>query len=85
MSVALVEETALVERIRRNVIGDDRLLPGPFGPRRVVYADWTASGRALRFVEDAIAGQVLPSTPTPIPRAPAPAATPSGCGSRPAS
>ena len=51
---------ALVERVRRGVVGDGRLLPGPFGPRRVTYADWTASGRALDFVEDAIRDQVLP-------------------------
>jgi selenocysteine lyase/cysteine desulfurase len=51
---------ALVERIRRGVVGDDQVLAGPFGPRRVTYADWTASGRALGFVEDAIRGQVLP-------------------------
>jgi hypothetical protein len=36
------------------------VLDGPFGPRRVTYADWTASGRALDFVEDAIRNQVLP-------------------------
>jgi selenocysteine lyase/cysteine desulfurase len=36
------------------------VLAGPFGPRRITYADWTASGRALDFVEDAIRDQVLP-------------------------
>ena len=36
------------------------MLDGPFGPRRITYADWTASGRALDFVEDAIRDQVLP-------------------------
>ena len=50
----------LVERVRLGVVGDDQVLTGPFGPRRVTYADWTASGRALGFVEDAIRGQVLP-------------------------
>jgi selenocysteine lyase/cysteine desulfurase len=51
---------ALVERIRRGVVGDGQVLDGPFGPRRITYADWTASGRALDFVEDAIRDQVLP-------------------------
>src|SRR5215213_8820983 len=52
--------TRLIERIRGSVIGDDVVLEGPFGPRRMVYADATASGRALGFVEDLIREQVLP-------------------------
>jgi selenocysteine lyase/cysteine desulfurase len=51
---------AFLERIRTSLIGDDLVLPGPFGPRRLVYADWAASGRALSFVEDAIRRDVLP-------------------------
>jgi selenocysteine lyase/cysteine desulfurase len=49
-----------VESVRQAVIGDDVLLDGPFGPRRLVYADYTASGRALSFIEDYIRERVLP-------------------------
>lgn len=50
----------LIETIRDAVIGSEDAVPGPFGPRRVTYADYTASGRSLSFIEDYIRDVVLP-------------------------
>ncbi|MEI2786624.1 MAG: aminotransferase class V-fold PLP-dependent enzyme [Candidatus Nanopelagicales bacterium] len=53
-------DSPLLARIRAGVIGDDEVLPGPFGPRRITYADYTASGRALTFLEEFVEREVLP-------------------------
>ncbi|WP_432831661.1 aminotransferase class V-fold PLP-dependent enzyme [Dactylosporangium sp. CA-092794] len=53
-------QSPLLQRIRAAVIGDDQVMWGPFGARRVTYADYTASGRALDFIERFIRDEVLP-------------------------
>ncbi|WP_237065184.1 aminotransferase class V-fold PLP-dependent enzyme [Microbulbifer guangxiensis] len=51
---------ALLARIREAVIGERMPLSTPFGTRPLIYADYTASGRGLTFIEDTIRNQVLP-------------------------
>jgi len=46
--------------LRDGTIGEGAMIPGATGPVPLVYADYVASGRALRQVEDFVATQVLP-------------------------
>lgn len=46
--------------IHENVVGQNTMFSGPFGPRPIVYCDYIASGRSLKFIENFIGSQVLP-------------------------
>jgi selenocysteine lyase/cysteine desulfurase len=45
---------------RENVIGQQVCFDTPFGRKRLLYADWTASGRAYRPIEMELLDRVLP-------------------------
>jgi len=46
--------------LREGVLGDRATVPTPFGPRPLIYADYTASGRAFKPIEDFLQARVLP-------------------------
>ncbi|MBN1837104.1 MAG: hypothetical protein JW820_14710, partial [Spirochaetales bacterium] len=41
----------LWSRVRRGIVGRDAQISTPFGARRLTYADYTASGRGVDFIE----------------------------------
>ena len=49
-----------IARLRDGVIGEGVEIPGPLGPRKLVYADYVASGRALRQIETFVMDHLLP-------------------------
>src|ERR1700688_21427 len=43
-----------------NIIGNHQCFESPFGEKEILYADWTASGRAYRPIEEFILNRILP-------------------------
>ncbi len=52
--------SALLDKIRQSLIGEGACIRTSFGEKPLVYADYTASGRSLSFIEDALRERVLP-------------------------
>ena len=52
--------TGGLDALRAGLIGRDAVIDAGFGPQRMLYADYVASGRALAQVEDFIRHEVLP-------------------------
>jgi selenocysteine lyase/cysteine desulfurase len=47
-------------KFRENIIGYDCVFTTPYGEKRLIYADWTASGRAYGPIEDKIKNMMGP-------------------------
>src|SRR5678809_1284675 len=45
---------------RKNIIGNQQTFISPFGKKQIVYADWTASGRAYKPIEEFIQNEIMP-------------------------
>ena len=48
------------KKFRDNIIGIDKKFETPFGLKKMVYADWTASGRAYRPIEQRLQNDIMP-------------------------
>jgi selenocysteine lyase/cysteine desulfurase len=47
-------------RFREQIIGQHQMFRSPFGQKKIVYADWTASGRAYQPIEDKLRQEIMP-------------------------
>ncbi|CAM9339622.1 unnamed protein product, partial [Ectocarpus fasciculatus] len=54
------EGNTIARLLREGIIGRSTSFTGPFGDRRIVYTDWTASGKPLLQVENYIKESILP-------------------------
>ena len=46
------------EQFRKNIIGIDQEFESPFGKKKIIYTDWTASGRLYRPIEEKMMNQL---------------------------
>lgn len=51
---------AYFDPFRRNVVGIDQTFSSPFGEKKILYADWTASGRLYEPIETLISREIGP-------------------------
>ncbi|WP_203256186.1 aminotransferase class V-fold PLP-dependent enzyme [Hyunsoonleella ulvae] len=58
------KKTSKLERFfqpfRNNIIGIDEAFDSPYGRKKIIYADWTASGRLYRPIEEKISNEIGP-------------------------
>lgn len=47
-------------KFRKNIVGNNAEFTSPFGQKKIVYADWIASGRLYKEIEDKISDQFGP-------------------------
>jgi selenocysteine lyase/cysteine desulfurase len=49
-------------KFRKGIIGNGQTFDSPYGEKELIYADWTASGRAYQPIDDCIASEIMPFT-----------------------
>lgn len=61
--IATEKKTSLeqyFEQFRDNIIGIDQTFESPFGKKKIIYTDWTASGRLYRPIEEKLMNEFGP-------------------------
>ena len=48
------------QQFRENIIGQNQIFRSPFGDKKIIYADWTASGRIYSKIEDKLRDHIFP-------------------------
>jgi selenocysteine lyase/cysteine desulfurase len=48
------------QQFRNNIIGIDQMFVSPYGQKKIIYTDWTASGRLYRPIEEKLINQFGP-------------------------
>ncbi len=48
------------QKYRENVIGSNQEFETPYGKQKIIYADWTASGRLYKPIEEKLMGEIAP-------------------------
>ncbi len=48
------------DKFRKNIVGIDQTYNSPFGEKKMIYSDWTASGRLYRPIEEKILNEFGP-------------------------
>jgi hypothetical protein len=56
------------QEFRDNIVGQNAEFVGPYGPKRIIYADWIASGRLYGPIEDKMKSEFGPLEPIHIPK-----------------
>jgi selenocysteine lyase/cysteine desulfurase len=47
-------------KFRKNIVGIDQEFETPFGTKKIIYADWTASGRLYKPIEERLLNEIGP-------------------------
>ena len=57
---AFTELEQYFEKFRLNIIGIEQSFQSPLGKKKIIYADWTASGRCYKPIEDTLQKELMP-------------------------